>query len=426
MTASARTLDDVRSIVPPTLIERAFRPFWVLPLVVSLACIAAGLAVPTIEEALGKQVPFVFEGGPDGARGLLSTIASAMISVTGLVFSITMVVLQLASSQFTPRVLTNFLASRVSQLTLGVFTGTFLYSLTVLRSVRGGSDIAPFVPQVAVTLSFVLVLACVALFLAFIREITMSIQVGYVVSQIGDTAAKAVDDLYPEDPGSGPEMRWEPPSSQARWLHSGDRHGHLTHVDYEDMVRTAKAADAVVEIVVAIGDVVVERQPVARVWGLSEGVSTGDLFDDVEETRSVEKALTDALGIGQARSSRQDLTFRVRQLVDIAERALSPGINDPTTAIQVIDELHRILRPLVGRETPSPCIVDDDEVVRVVHRVPSVESLLALAVEEINHYGGESLQVPRHLHDMLEDLSYAARPELQPAITLWRERIPRV
>lgn len=424
MTSPARTLEDVRSIVPPSLWDRAWRPFWVLPLAISLTCALAGIFLPQAEQPITEHLPFVFEGGPDGARTVLSTIASAMISVTGLVFSITMVVLQLASSQFTPRVLSTFLASRVTQTTLGVFTGTFIYALAVLRSVRGQDD--AFVPQLSVTLAFVLVLASVAMFLAFIHHITTSIQVAQVIARIGTAARRAVDDLYPEQPGSGPQVAWEAPTgTEPRWLDARDRTGHVTHVDHEHLVTTAQAADAVVEILVPIGEVVVERQPLARVWGLETDLATGELFDDVQakESRSVAGSMAGDIGVARARSQDQDLALSIRQLVDIAERALSPGINDPTTAVQVIDQLHRILRLLVTRETPSPCVVDEEGTVRVVQPVRSIGSLIDLSVEEICHYGTGSVQVPRRMEAMLTDLRRAARPEQRERLDHWLGRL---
>ncbi len=186
MPQEARAL-RVPDLPRSTFWSRLWEPFWVLPMVVVVLAFSAGLALPQLDEALAEHVPYVFQGGPDGARSLLGTIASAMISVTGLVFSITMVVLQLASSQFTPRILGTFLQSRITQLTLGLFIASFVFALTVLRSVQGGSEAATeFVPQVSVTLAFLLVTASVGLFIAFIQHITTSIQVTHVTASLGD------------------------------------------------------------------------------------------------------------------------------------------------------------------------------------------------------------------------------------------------
>ena len=160
MSEPRRARGEVPTIPTITLWQRIWRPFWALPAAICAAGIAAGILLPELDRRLSQHLPYLFQGGPDGARGMLSTIASAMISVTGLVFSITMVVLQLASSQFTPRILGEFLAKRITQVTLGVFTASFVFSLTVLRSVQGATDtVSAFVPQLSVTVAFLLVLA---------------------------------------------------------------------------------------------------------------------------------------------------------------------------------------------------------------------------------------------------------------------------
>ncbi|TFI50130.1 DUF2254 domain-containing protein, partial [Micrococcus endophyticus] len=176
-----------------------FRPFWVIPALVSLAAVVVGLTLPLVDAGLRHQIGVAFPGGPDGARSVLGTIASAMISVTGLVFSITMVVMQLASSQFSPRILQDFLSTRITQWTLGAFVASFVYSLTVLREVRGASGGGEvFVPQLSVSLAYVLVLTAFALFLAFIRTIMSLIQVSDVVSRIGEATCRAVEEHFPE------------------------------------------------------------------------------------------------------------------------------------------------------------------------------------------------------------------------------------
>ncbi len=177
--------------------SRLWRPFWVLPTVIVVTATLVGALLPEWEETVADQLPHVFQGGADGARSMLSTIAGAMISVTGLVFTITMVVVQLASSQFSPRLLSDFLSSRITQTTIGVFAATFAYALTVLRAVQGASGEASFVPQISITVAFGLVLASVGTFLLFIQHITTSIQVFSIVSQLGDRAMRVSDKYFP-------------------------------------------------------------------------------------------------------------------------------------------------------------------------------------------------------------------------------------
>lgn len=388
----------VPEVAPQSWWDRLWKPFWALPAACVLVALVVGGGLPMLEASWGStEVRYVFQGGPDGARGMLGTIASAMISVTGLIFSITMVVLQLASSQFTPRLLAGFLQNRVVQLTLGVFVSTFVYALTVTRSVRGDNETEQFVPQFSVTLAFVMVLACVGLFLAFIHHITTSIQVSNVISHIGDDTVKLADKMFPEPASDAPTFgpSWSPQPGTRHCSLEAPRHGTITHVDYAVILRWAKEHDVVVTLDRPVGQFLTEGQHMLRVWG------EFDESDDPEQTRKV----YGAIGLGPQREMRQDVAFGLRQLVDIAERALSPGINDPTTAVQCIDEIHRILRLLVQRASPSPYIADDDGQVRIVHDPQAIDGLIEASVVEIAHYGKDSVQVPPRLRAMLEDLA---------------------
>ena len=378
---------------------RLWSPFWMVPLASSLAALGAGVALPELERAITDELPFVFPGGPDGARSVLSTITSAMISVTGLVFSITMVVLQLASSQFTPRVIAPFLQSRTTQGTLGVFIAAFVFSLTVLRSVEGDSRGGAFVPQLSVTVAYLLVLTSVAFFLAFIHHITTSIQVSRVISAVGERTVDLVEDILPDSDSDSSGPTWSPrPSDEHGRVRAGRAHGNVVAIEFRALVAVARETDSVISLDVGIGDFVIEGQPLAQTWGA---------VLDADAARRLDAAVRRA----SERTLVQDPAFGIRQLVDIAERALSPGINDPTTAVQAIDELHRILRVVVQRPDPSPYVADVDHRVRVVHRPDTAADLVQLAVEEVAHYGRDSVQVPRRLASMLDDLESCARPE---------------
>ncbi|QOR71527.1 DUF2254 domain-containing protein [Ruania alkalisoli] len=402
---------------------RLWQPFWAVPLAICLAAVLLGAAMPEIEGAFAGSLPQIFDGGPEGARSVLSTIASAMISVTGLVFSITMVVLQLASSQFSPRVLGNFLHSRVTQITLGVFAASFIFSLTVLRAVRNADgDQEAFVPQISVGLALLLVGLSLISLIAFIREITTAIQVSQVISDIGDTTVRLVEGMRPEPTGEDQHVTgkyaepdesvtWAPDPDQPRHpVHMGSRHGHLVSIDYAMLLAIATEFDVIVACEIAVGDFRAEQQPLATIWGRSVDSAGGD------EVTAAENRVRSAFAFATERSMLQDPAFGIRQLVDIAERALSPGINDPTTAVQVIDELHRILRPLVQQPDARPYITDGDGTLRVVHAPPDVETLLRLAVSEIVHYGSGSVQVPTRMRAMLDDLVAICRVEHRPAV----------
>lgn len=378
---------------------RLWQPFWAIPAACAVGAVLAGVFLPQLDRALGAELPFVFPGGPDGARSVLGTIAGAMISVMGLVFSITMVVLQLASQQFTPRLLGTFLQSRLSQGTLGSFIASFVYALTVLREVRGEESGNAFVPQLSVTVAYLLVLASVGLFMAFINHITQSIQVSRVIGRIGDDTRRIVAALYPE---AAPELggpTWSPrPGTEHQVVPHTGRRGHIAGVDVDALVDLAHGAGGVIVLTRPVGSFLVEGQPLAQCWGAE--------LDEQQVRR-----LRGAVDVQGEPTLRHDPAFGIRQLVDIAERALSPGVNDPTTAVQAINALHDILRTLVKREAPSPYFLDPDGVVRLVHAPLDVTALVRLAVEEIAHYGSNSIQVPRRLHTMLDDLETAALPQ---------------
>lgn len=385
--------------------QRIWQPFWALPAAIALASVAVGATLPLVDASVSEWVPYVFGGGPDGARSVLTTIATAMISVTGLVFSITIVVLQLASSQFSPRVLGTFLQRRTVQVTLGIFTGSFLYALTVLRSVRGDSDgVDMFVPQASVTLAYAYVVAAVLLFFAFIHTITVSVQASEVISRIGERARREIRSLVPdpdaEDPDATPRR---PRGANRRGLTStpltvDDRHGHVDAIDSAAVAAWAKERDAQVHLDVAPGDFIVPGQQI----GVALCAERLD-DDDLDKTRPFVR-------LSAERTFNGDFGFGVRQLLDIAERALSPGINDPTTAEQALNEIHVILHTLVTTPDPSPVIRDGDGVARGTYRAQCFDSEATRVVRELSHHGAESPRVLQRLERMLDDLETAAIP----------------
>ncbi|MEV7527127.1 DUF2254 domain-containing protein [Agrococcus sediminis] len=400
--------------------DRLWRPFWVLPMVIVVAAVLAGYLVPELDRLAADELPYVFPGGPNGARDMLGTIAGAMISVTGLVFSITMVVVQLASSQYSPRILGDFLASRTTQVTLGIFAASFTYALTVLRSVIGESgEGGAFVPQLAVTLGFLLVLASVGMFLAFIHHITRSIQVSSIVSSLGDDTLDVVRRYFPEPSSPGARLgtvRWDGEEGLEPQTVAAEEHGAVVELDHRGLVAHAAEHDLVLEVLLQVGDAVPEGLPALRVWRL---VGSPPLDD--ERLAPIRRLVA----VEQDRVLNQDPALGIRKLVDIAERALSPGINDPTTAVQVLDELHRILRLTVTR-AELPALVSRDGRLRLVHRPQRVEQLIDLAIAEPLHYGEGSLQVPRRIAAMVDDLLAVALAEHRPALERWSRRADAV
>ncbi len=384
------------------LVERIRSSLWFLPALFVTAAIAQGLILPVLEERAGKSgvSTFFFQGGPDGARVVLSMIAGSTLTLTVLVFSITIVALQLASSQFSPRVLRTFLRDWYSQAALGVFTATFAYSMTVLRSVKTVEPgVDAFVPRLSVSMAFVWVMVSLAMFVLYVSHTARGLRVVSVIGKIGDETRRMIDREFPVTPAPGSAT--EPLEGATRVAPSTDKGGVLCSVDIARLTEIARRHDVVVEIVPRLGDFVPHGAPMFAVRGDAE-------------VAAHELASTTHLGL--ERTMVQDVRFGFRQLVDIAERALSPAVNDPTTAVQVIDQLHDVLRTLATRPWPTGRYPGTDGRVRVVLCVPSWDELVHLALDEIRTVGASAIQVDVRLRRMLEDLLTVAPPERRASI----------
>ena len=382
---------------------------WLVPSLFAVGAGVAAVLMVTLDRTLGPDAtgPFVFSGGPESARSILSTIAAAMLSFTGLVFSVTMLVLQLASSQLSPRVTRTFLRDRKNQVVLGVFVATFVYALLVLREVRSELETL-FVPSIAVWWAFILLLASVVAFIYYIDHMAHAMRASTVIASVADETRSAIERRYPTPVGAEPPTALPVPEVTSAIL-GPETPGILQAVDFERLCEIAERADAVLELAEEVGDAVPGSAPIVRVRG---GASVDD-----DEVRS-------AMTFGDERTMDQDPAFGLRQLVDIADRALSPGINDPTTATQVIDQLHDLLRRLGGRQIPSPQRVDASGALRVIAPTRDWDAHVALACDEIRTYGAGSIQVVRGLRRMLDDLETVVPDERKAVIRRQRDLLP--
>jgi len=340
---------------------------------------------------------FMFSGTADGARSVLSTIAQSMLTFTGLVFTITMLVLQLASGQLSPRVMRTFLRDRGNQVVLGLFVATFVYTLLILRDVRSPVDgEGGFVPALSTWVAFTLLLASVAAFIYYIDHMAHAIRASTVITSIWHETAAAIDHLFPERLGEDAELGAiavdrdrDKPDGPDLVLPSR-RAGVVVSVDEDGLFRAASHGDRRLELVPAIGDFVAENAPLIRLWGSWDPPAA--------------EALHTSIGLADERTLDQDAAFGFRQLVDIAVRALSPGINDPTTAVQALDRIHDLLRRLAVCRFPSRFRADDGGVVRVVVQRPGWDAYVHLGLDEIRLAGEGQLQVHRRLRAILADL----------------------
>lgn len=377
------------------LAERIGSNYWLVPTLCVALALGLSEASGVLDARLRLEGPawYLFPGGPEGARSVFSAVASSTLTLAGLVFSVTILVLQLASSQFSPRALRTFLKDRPSQFSLGILVGTFVYALVGLRNVWGSSEgIERHVPSLSVWLAVVLALLSVGAFIYYIHHVSQSIRAVVILARIGQETRGTLEHMYPAGIGEDTcEPEWVRPEGGPSLLvpHLGDS-GVLVSVDEERLLRCARQARVTLALAPMMGDFVPHGGTLFEVWGDANHLEV--------------KRLLEALTFGPERTLEQDTAFGFRQLVDIAERALSPGINDPTTAVQAIDQLHDLLRRMVRQRFPAAVRKDEDGTLRLICPRPDWDSYVRLAVDEVRRSGEGSIQVARRLRFMLEDL----------------------
>jgi uncharacterized membrane protein len=371
---------------------------WLWPAVAAIAAWVAGdiasryLHTFTFHEGL-------FPTNLDDARTLLATIAAALLTFTGVVFSITLVALQMSSTQYSPRVLRTFVRKPITKLALATFIATFVYSLTLLARV-GTTTAAHTVPQGAVGLAYLLVMASVLVFVFFVHSTVRSMRVSYVIQAVFDETLPAIRTMFV--PASAyhevPEPHYEPTAATIPFDRSD---AVIDGVDAHHLAELARQHGCVLRLSVPVGTYMVRGAALVEVHG-----------GTVPETETILRAM-DCFAV---RTLYQDPCYGVRQLVDIAIRAVSPAINDPTTAVQVLDRLHGILRAIADLPDPSGVYLDRSGAVRLVVPVPDWERVFDLAVTEIALYGAGDPQISRKLMAIFDDLSSCVRAERIAAI----------
>ena len=403
--------------------ERLNSSFWFVPAVMSVGAVAVSyllIEVDALRGAVKTDDPSAFYTfGPEGARAILSVIASSMITVASLIFSITMLSLQLASSQFGPRVLGNFMRDRSNQIVLGTFIATFLYCLFVLRSVRGMEGFS-FVPHLSVAFGIVLAAASVAVLIYFIHHIATSIRVETLLVKLVVEGCAAVDRLFPEQLGRGPGTD-ATEKAVHRLLPDGFDHksrqiaadsgGYVQNIGVDVLMRIATEQDLVLRIEAPPGQFV------------SKGACVITAYPRDRVSDEIDEDLRGAVVIGRDRTSYQDLDFAIRRIVELAQRSLSPGINDPTTALYCIDRLGEVLGRLAGRDIPSPMRLDSSGQLRVVTEVVVLKDVACQAFAAIARYGITDTDVVIRLAETLAKLEMSVPPAAREAIAELREQV---
>jgi len=408
-----KTLDRIRS------------SFWFLPAVMASGAMVLAFATVALDtpvtDWLARNWGLTYTGGAAGASALLGAIAGSMITIAGVVFSMTLVALSLASSQLGPRLLRNFMRDTTTQVVLGTFVATFLYCLLVLRTIRRAEE-SLFVPHLSVSLGVLLAVVSVGVLIYFIHHVSVSIQANEIVARVGKELIEEIERLFPENIGRGASrIPTKPPNAdfldrfdrEARPIGStGD--GYLQFIDGDALMALAMQEDIVIRVERRPGHYVVATRPLVLVWPGNK--VTDQLMDRVNC----------AFALGNQRTSGQDIEFAVNQLVEIAIRALSPGVNDPFTAMTCVDRLGSALCRLAQQDMPSPYRYDTQDQLRVITPVFTFPDVTDAAFNQIREYGRSSTAVTIRLLETIAEVAGSVhRPEDRVALLRHAKMIAR-
>ncbi|WP_344302507.1 DUF2254 domain-containing protein [Nocardioides bigeumensis] len=398
------------------IVRDAFRTrLWPIPTIAVVLALLLGLVVPEVDSSIdddlsGRVSNWLFGGDADAARALLGVIASSMITVTALTFSLTVVTLQLASSQFSPRLLRTFARDRFVQVTLALFLATFTYALTVLRAVRGDGGGGDLVPQIAVSLAFVLTIASVVGLVLFLAHLTEQIRVETMLRNVHRDAVGTMRTVLADRDSASRDRKSVPaPPSNASVLLVPDD-GFLTWVDQDGLVAVAEDEDVVVRLNVHPGSFMVEGTPLGSAWSSGAGPLSAETSEQIGDR------VARCIRVGFERTSTQDVGYGLRQLTDVANKALSPAINDPTTAIHALGRISAFLCALSDRALGDEVLRDEDGRARVVLHRPDFASYVDLGLSQPRRYGAADPQVLTRIYQVLLDLSHRVSTEQRSVV----------
>lgn len=366
--------------------------YWFVPALMSTISIALSFGSIAFDTVLPpditEKIDWLYSGGPEGARSLLSTVAASMITTVGVVFSITIVVLSLTSSQFGPRLLGNFIRDTGTQVVLGTFIATFIYCLFTLRVVRSG-DSGSFVPHLSITIAIVLALASTAVLIYFIHHISTSIQADSIITAVYKDLDDAIDRLLPEQQEHG---AGEPDRNDVRavlpegfdhdgWPVASDTSGYLQAIDYDGLMKTAVKNDLILSLHSRPGKFLAVGEPLVTVWPRQH-------WDE-----KLAERLNSFFILGRQRTDEQDMEYSMYQLVEVALRSLSTGINDPFTAMSCINWLSAALGRIAQRKFPSAFSYDDKGNLRLVSVPVSFAEIVEAAFGQIRSAAATHVEV---------------------------------
>lgn len=374
-----------------------------------IAAIFCARGIMALDRATGWVI---FQYTPDGARAVLGVLVGSMLTFIVFVLSATLIVVQLASGQLTPRVIALVLARPGVKIALSALTFTYTYTLAALGRIEER------VPDLHVGIAVVLNLSCILVFFYFVQELSGGLRPGSVMLQVASRAQCVIEQVYPTryDPQYAEQSTSASlPTTSAQIVDFNGRTGMVMAFSPTNLVRQAHDADALIELIPQVGDAITRGDPLFRIFRGARPISP--------------QSLHGCVAVGNERTLDQDPRFAFRVLVDIANKALSPAINDPTTAVLALDHIDNLLLCLGRRRLDEGSLRDRDGKVRVVYGTPDWPDYVTLAVSEIRHFGEGSMQVNRRLKAMLEHLIEALpesrRPPLVEELSLLRSAVER-
>lgn len=357
--------------------------------------------------------PLIFHGESSSAQSILSIIAGAMLTMVSIVYSILVMALTLASMQFSPRILHEFMRDRTSQTQLGMFIGTFTYCLMILRTID--SDLKECALQLATSVAIILALICLGHLIYFIHHISQFIQINYIVDLIAGQTDEVIDSIYPENiarEGIDTSKTIAAATPQGAVEIKSKRSGYIQLIDEEDLIKLSKEKNLCITVLRGVGDFAIEGNALMAVHSAEE------------LTPEIYLRCLEAFDIGPVRTMQQDIEFGIRQIVDVALKAISPAVNDPTTAVTCIDQLGRILSKLSNRRISDSRIIDGENGnVLLVMKRTTFESALELAVAQISQYGKCDMAVMTALMKLLVEISSRTTFERYRTLLLQRAEI---
>ena len=391
--------------------------YWFVPSVMAVLSLVLGALMVWLDVVVGSEwlegIGWYQLVKPEGAHEVLSTVAGSMITVAGVVFSITIVAIAYASSQFGPRVLTNFMADRGNKVTLGTFIATFTYCLIVLRTIKGGEE-GSFVPQMAVLVGLLLAFCSIGVLIYFIHHVPQSIHINNVVARIGRRLIHDVGKRFPDAIGEPARERGAEDAPAGRPFAAGDdagirrvagdATGYVQAVNDHALLSTAREHDLVLRLRYRPGDYLFAGRSLLEAWPA----------EHMDERAAA--ALRGAFTVGTQRTPAGDLEFLINELVEIATRALSSGINDPTTASTCIDWLGAGATEIARRRIPDSRRVDADGRVRVIALPDRFDDYVERAFGRLRQYAARDMNAALHLLRTFGEVAAGCRTSAQTAV----------